>query len=209
MLAIASDTLPQTCLTYLAFRISFQETLERVALLLQMKVTSPEVFGYLTEVPFLREVPPRVQLDLLANTWQKHSAPQRVEADLVDESVVYAACETAAHVIDNEPAVVARYLRGGPLNVQVPADHYLASELRALHLKLSNDGDFLFISQFQDMDPDEAREMKRQFGLCDADFEPMFEVLHRWHVSPEFRSHLSGLLSPREIERVTALLGVR
>ena len=37
MLEICTDTLPQTRLSYLAFRISCQETLERIVLMRQMR----------------------------------------------------------------------------------------------------------------------------------------------------------------------------
>ena len=89
MLAICTDTLPQTCLSYLAFRLSFLETLERIAMARQIGDDELDCFGYLTEVPFLRSVPPHVQLDLLAETWSKHVACERIDADLVDEAVIY------------------------------------------------------------------------------------------------------------------------
>jgi hypothetical protein len=65
MLSIASDILPQTCISYVAFRIAFCETLERITLAKQVG-GHIDGFGYLTEVPFLGSVPPQIQLDLLA-----------------------------------------------------------------------------------------------------------------------------------------------
>lgn len=209
MLAICTDTLPQTCLTYLAFRLSFRETLERIALAQQMGDDAENCFGYLTEVPFLRSVPPHVQLDLLAETWSKHVSSERFEGDLVDESVIYAVCETAAQIVEAAPDDVARYLRGGPQRVNVTPDHSLASELRSLHLDLENEGDFLLISQFEDMKPDEARLLKRKFRLDPKKIEALFDVLGRWNVSPKFAGNLSGLLSEREIPRATSFLGVK
>lgn len=208
MLKISTDILPQTCLSYLAFRIAFRDTLERVALWKQFGSQGEPRFGYLSEVPFLQDVPPHIQLDLLAETWSRHLGPDRVQANLVDESVVYAVCETAARVVEDEPTVVPRYLRGGPTEAAVPADGYLASELRALHLGLSNEGDFLLIGQFLDMEPDEAGQLKRQFGLDEQMFEVMFDVLGRWHMSGEFRSNLCGLLTPDEADRAVTVLGV-
>ena len=114
---------------------------------------SADCFGFLTEVPFLRAVPPHVQLDLLAETWCKHASTEKFVANLVDESVIYAACETSARIVEQEPHVITRYLAGGPQQVSPKADSLLAGELRALHLNLASDGDFLMISQFEDMPP--------------------------------------------------------
>lgn len=208
MLKICEDHLPQSLLSYVAFRVAFRETFERLALWRQLEKEPGEPFGYLGEVPFLREVAPQVQLDLLAATWRKHLERHPVSADLVDESVVYAACESAAQLVEQEPALFASYLRGGPFDVGIPVDHHLASELRNLYLNLSNDGDFLLIGQFLDIEPDEAAPLKRQLGLADATIEPLYDALSRWQVSPQFADNLPGLLTEAEIGRVVALLRI-
>lgn len=209
MLAISTDTLPQTSLSYVAFRISFQETYERIVLSRQMGEDVPEHCGYLTEVPFLKNVPAHVQLDLLAATWSRHVADDRHEASLVDESIVYATCETAARVVEDEPDMAKRFLKGGPLEITAESDRLLASELRALHLNLSNEGDFLMISQFEDMVPDAARALKKKFELDEERLEAMFEVLGLWRISDGFVRNLTGLLSEAEAARVAFELDVR
>lgn len=208
MLAIQTDTLPQTGLSYFAFRVAFQETLERICLAQQIGNYTAECFGFLTEVPFLRAVPPHVQLDLLAETWRKHAASEKFTADLLDESVIYAVCETSARIVEQDPQVVARFLAGGPQSVALKIDQSLAAELRALHLNLASDGDFLMISQFEDMPPDEAAESKRQFGLDDNRFEVMFDALGRWSMSARFLTDLCGLMTKEEIVRTALELGV-
>lgn len=204
MLRINTDILPQTCLTYLAFRVSFRETYERILLARQVKEEA-EGFGFLTEVPFLKAVPPHVQLDLLAATWKKHSVRRRNIATLVDESVVYAVCETAARIVDDEPQMISHYLANGPSQFNIAADRSLSAQLRSLHLNLSNEGDFLLISQFEDTHPDEASWLKDEFELDEARFESMFEVLGRWHFSPGFDSNLKLLLTDREIARIASV----
>lgn len=206
MLTISTDTLPQTCLSYVAFRVSFLETLERMALAQQMGAHEADCFGYLTEVPFLRTVAPHVQLDALAETWCKHIADVPCEATLIDESVVYAVCETAARIAQNDPKTFQRLLKGGPLEVDVTLDHFLASELRSLHLNLSNEGEFLMVSQFEDMAPDEARRLKKKFGLDEQRLDAMFETLGQWLVSADFLTNLAGLLTQREIVRAVKVL---
>jgi len=209
MLSICTDTLPQSCLSYVAFRAAFQETLERIVLARQVGADTTDSFGYLTEVPFLKAVPPHVQLDLLSETWHKHVATEQIEANLVDESVVFATCETAARIAEEQPLVFARYMAGGPLDVELPTDHFLASELRALHLNLSNEGDFLMISQFEDMLPDEARPLKKKLGLSEDRLEVLFDVLGRWSMSEGFLMNLTNLMSKREIVRAALDLGVK
>ena len=209
MLTIATDVLPQNCLTYLAFRLAFHDTLERIILARQMDEDETESFGFLTEVPFLAAVPPHVQLDLLAETWSKHVAEEHFEATLVDESVVYAACETSARIVEEDPEIVKRFLKGGPLDAEFTVDHLLATELRSLHLNLSNEGDFLILSQFEDTPPDEARQLKQEFNLDPRKLETMFDVLGRWAVSPEFLNNLSGLLTEHEVLKAVSVFGVK
>jgi hypothetical protein len=166
------------------------------------------LYGYLCEVPFLKEAAPQIQLDLLASAWRKHLRPEAAKADLCDESVIYAACEMAAQLVEKEPALFAGYLRGGPFDVGIPVDHFLATELRNLYLNLSNEGDFLLISQFLDIPPEDAIPLKRKMGLFEPSIDVLYDALSRWHVSPQFLNNLQGLLTEAEIARVASLLTV-
>ena len=208
MLNICQEPLPQSLLSYVAFRVAFRETFERLSAHLDRTRAVSDTYGYLCEVPFLREVPAQVQLDLLASTWNKHLSRELHSADLVDESVVYAVCEAAAHLVENDPKIFTSHMRGGPLDLSVPVDIQLARELRLLYLEMPNDGDFLLISQFLDLEPDESIQQKLEMGLDPKRLSPMFDVLGRWHVSAQFPSRLKGLLTEAEIRRVTSLVPV-
>ena len=209
VLTISNDVLPQNRLCYLAFRISFRETLERLALADQMGCDPHEPFGFLTEVPFLRTVPAHVQLDLLAATWAKHVAAEPLAADLVDEAILYAVCETSARVAETEPEIIEDYLAGGPRDVFASGDLLLASDLRGVHLDLNSEADFLLVSQFEDLPPEQAAQLKSKFGISDLKLEPMFDVLGRWYLSPEFLGNLTGLLTGPEVLKTVRILGVR
>lgn len=201
MITIANDKLPQSFLSYIAFRVAFLDTVERISWTLQFESLNEDKFGYLTEVPFLRSVPPHVQLDLLMTTWWKHMSQDSFEADLVDEAVVYAVCEVSARIAEDESAMLQRFLKKGPLAVDVVADHQLGSELRGLHLKLSNEGDFLLIGQFSDLPPEEADRLKQKFDFDCVRAESMFDVLGRWHITTNFSGRTEHLLSPEETKR--------
>ena len=201
MLLISGDKLPATGLTYIAFRASFLDTLERIVLSRQFDNTN-ENFGYLIEVPFFRGVPPHVQLDLLADTWHKHSSQTVHNASLIDESVVYAVCETAARTAEEDPNVITHSMITGPRDTNVEVDSFLPGEFRNLHLNLANEGDFLLASQFEDMNPIEAFELKMQFQMDLTRLEEMFEVLSRWRVQPDLQNRLADLLTEREQVRV-------
>lgn len=206
MLHICNDVLPSSDLTYLAFRVAFFDTLERISLADQVGMSSDAAFGFLTEVPFLRYVPPHVQLDVLVTTWSKHCDTQPHRADLVDESVVYAACETAARVVKVEQATAKRFFRTGPRPIAMTISAKTSGELEGLHFNLSNQGDFLLLSQFLDIPPAEARPLKAKFGISEQACECMFDALGRWYVSPGFRGNASGLLTTTEIDRAAAVL---
>lgn len=206
MLKISQSPLPQSSLCYIAFRVAFRETFERVSLNLWSPTETSGPTGYLCQVPFLQEVAPAVQLDLLASTWNKHLSGEVYQSDLVDESVIYAACETTAQLIENEPQAVAHFLYGGPLESKISVNAYLARELRSLYLSLPNDGDFLIVSQFLDLDPKEAIDQKLQMGIDPNRMSTLFDVLARWHVSSELTNHLQGLLSVLEIAHISEVL---
>jgi hypothetical protein len=209
MLRICDDLLPQTDLTYFAFRVAFCDTLERFVLAEQARLGSDASFGYLTEVPFLRNVTPRVQLDLLLDTWSRHyDQDQTAAATLLDEAVVYAVCETAARVVKADRKAVRRFLRGGPRPLYPVLDEQLGESLHAMHVNLSNEGDFLLISQFQDLPPDDAKSLKAKFRLDEAACEPLFEALGRWRVSANFAAKAKGLLTPQEAVKVANILQI-
>lgn len=205
MLNICGDNLPRNDLTYLAFRVAFQETLERIVLSRQVE-DGNDVFGYLTEVPFLQGVAPHVQLDMLATSWDRHNSRKRHEATLIDESIVYAICETAARIAEEEPTVITHCMITGPRQCHVLVDSFLAGELRNLHLSLSNEGDFLLVSQFEDMAPDESWDLKMQFGLEDWRISELFDALGQWHVEPGMAERLTGLVTEREAARVNYVI---
>ncbi len=205
MLTITNALLPNNTLSYLAFRIACLDTLERIVLARQFGPEAAEGFGYLTEVPFLRAVPPQVQLDLLSETWQKHLHRERFDGDLVDESVLFAVCETAARVAEQESQQFKAWGTSGPRRISLTSQGALPTNLRQVHLALPNEGDFLLISQFEDLPPFEAMSLKAQFGLEPSKCEAMFDVLGRWQVSPGFAGRLTGLLTDREIGQAEAV----
>lgn len=206
MLNITNSLLPNNTLSYLAFRIACLDTLERIVLARQFGPEAAEGFGYLTEVLFLRAVPPQVQLDLLSETWQKHLHREQFDGDLVDESVLFAVCETAARLAEQEPQQLKAWGDTGPRLISLASKGALPTKLRQVHLALPNEGDFLLISQFEDLSPFESLSLKAKFGLEPSKCEPMFDVLGRWHVSPGFAGRLTGLLTDREIAQAVAVV---
>lgn len=205
MLIICQDPLPASETAYIAFRLACCDTLERMSLADQIDDPSELEFGYLTQVPFLRHVPPQVQLDLLVETWRKHTSNERVDATLVDESVIYAVCESASQLVARDPDAAARWLAQSPVEIANRPCLRLSREIQAVHLDLANEGDFLLISQFQDIPPDEGLALKTKFGLNPAACETMFDVLGRWHVGGDFVRRAAGLLNPVEAARALSL----
>jgi hypothetical protein len=209
MLTICNEPLARDDLAYAAFRLAACDTLERMVLNDQLSEPMHGAYGFLTEVPFLKNVPPHVQLDQLVTTWSRHTADALKPATLVDESVIYAVCETAARLIYSDRPACCRFLTSGPRRVERPVDPHLAQQIQALHLDLANEGDFLLISQFQDIPPNEARPLKQKFQFDEAGCEVMFELLGRWHVAPDFEGRAEGLLTLAETARAIELFRCR
>ncbi len=199
MLTICSDPLPRTDLTYAAFRASFHETLERLVLARQFDSDPWQNFGFLTRVPFLKSVPPQVQLDLLSETWHRHVCSETHVASLVDEAVIFAACETGARMARVNSDEFTEVLEQGPQRLIRGVHDGLAEAMKQLHMALDCEGDFLVISQFEDLPPDEARRLKNELCLEQERLDELFEVLGRWKVTPGFAQRLEGLLSSQEV----------
>jgi hypothetical protein len=208
MLQIAQDRLPQSLLSYVAFRVALKRTWK--ALVVPERTTrfyrDPDEPGYLAEVPFLRETSPAMQLEVLARTWRRHMDVALVRADLLDEAVLYAVCESTAACVEHGPLTVSACLREGPLDLAVPVDLNLASDLRQLYLQLSNEGDFLLVGQFLDMSPDDALDWKRKLGVSPESLEQFFDVLCRWRCRPETIGDLQGLITGSEQHDLTDAL---
>jgi len=205
MLTICNEPLAISETVYIAFRLACCDTLERMGLAEQIDEPCESNFGYLTQVPFLRHVPPQVQLDVLVETWRKHTSNDTIAGDMLDESVIYAVCETASHLVATDSSTAARWLSQGPIEIADKPSLRMSREIQAVHLDLANEGDFLLISQFQDIPTDEALLLKTKFGLDPAACEPMFDVLGRWHVGSDFARRAGGLLNSVEAARAVAL----
>jgi hypothetical protein len=206
MLALAAKTLPRTELVYIAFRLACLDTRERLELAVQLDLCPERNFGFLTEVPFLRNVPAQVQLDLLMETWERHVTPLAQQATLLDESVLYAACETAARLIRSEPDVARRFLSRGPIQCTAELNDACADSLQKLHLAFAHEGLFLLLSQFQDIPPAEAARLKQHHGLAEDACDCLFDVLGRWNVSAQLLARSRDLLTRVEAEQLGSLL---
>lgn len=208
MLSINSEHLTDSDLAYIAFRLSFFETLERISLAEQMGLAGEGAYGFLAEVPFLRNVAPRVQLCALLECWSKVTSQTSQTATLVDESVVYAVCESSARIVDADVDFANHFLATGPRIQPSGMIAKLADQLRFLHLSLPNEGHYLLLSQFHDVNPEEGSKLKANFGINPESCDPMFDLLGRWHVSPAFRQNGDGLLTASELTQAAQVLGV-
>ena len=96
------------------------------------------------------------------------------------------------------------WAEAGPRRISVSSKPSLPEKIRQLHLSLPNEGDFLLISQFEDLSPFEGLNLKAEFGMEPTKCESMFDVLGRWHVTPGFAGRLTGLLTDREVAQAVA-----
>ncbi len=206
MLTISTDTLPHTDATYVAFRIAFQETLERIVLVDQLGTTQQRDFGFLWEIPFLRQIPAQVQLDLLVQTWARHLSEREQPATMLDECVIYSACQATMKLLQKNRRMIRHFLKHGPRAV----DDQIVSldQLEEVQLSGTSGEEFLLLTHFLDVPPRDARVLRAEIGIRDEDLVPMFEAFSRWHVRPEFRANAAELLTPIEILRASALLKV-
>lgn len=206
MINFSSKSLPYSERVYVALRIAFLETQERLALAEQLELEDHRAFGYLTQVPFLKSVPAQVQLDLLLDLWDKHLSKETFSATYLDEAIVYAACETAAKLVRTEPQHVERILASGPLKSSVSVTREFSEELQKLHLDYAGDGHFLLLSQFQDLSPEQSEKSKEEYGIVNGKCDSLFDAMGRWNVRADFKDRSCGLLTDDEALRLATLI---
>ena len=199
-----SCRLPRGDLTYLAFRVAALDTLDNIEISGELGESPDEVGGFLGQVPILQQVLPPVQIDLLGETWSRQRTAELIEATLLDAAIVYAACQTAASVIEDDLKLAKLYLDGGPRQVRASITPNTPDRLDALFDRFWDDIDFLTLSDWQDMDAAQAAFLKRIMRFPDD--QPIYEALSRGRLSPDLPSNLVGLLTRKEIEECVAVL---
>jgi hypothetical protein len=193
-------------LAYLAFRLAVQETLSDIELFRDLEEEPDYPTGYLSEVPFLEHVPLHVQVDLLAETWNRHQQTELIEASLLDAAIVYAACQTAAWIIEDMPEVAAAYFRDGPRQLKTRILRRATHRLENMFDAFWDDDDFLLIDEWTDLPPDQVAAIKAVMRIPDEEIQSMYDALARWHVSPDVAANLQGLLTDAEIAEAMPLL---
>ncbi len=198
--------LAQSDLTYVGFRLAALDTLCQMDICQDFDDEDDVIFGYLVEVPFLAQVAPVVQVDLLADVWRRHRDVALHEASLLDAAVVYAAFNTAGRVISDEPKIARLWLKAGPQQVRCKLGSRAHPSLRNLFFKFWDDVDFLSVDELQELTPEHARAVREMMRLQDGEFEQMEEVLMRCRAFPAVLTNLEGVLTGAEIEGYGRLL---
>jgi hypothetical protein len=158
-------------------------------------------------VPFLAQVAPQVQADLLADLWARHRDTALHEASLLDAAVLYAALHTAGRVIHDEARVARLWLKAGPRQVNCRLGGRTPGRLRELFFVFWDDVDFLSLSELEDLEPEHARAVRELMRLPDGDVARMEEARTVWRASPALLANLEGLLTEEEIDGYGKLLG--
>jgi hypothetical protein len=162
--------------------------------------------GFLAEVPFLAQVAPQVQVDLLADLWARHRETALYEASLLDAAVLYAALHTAGRVIHDEAKVARLWLKAGPRPVNCRLGARTPGRLRELFFVFWDDVDFLSLSDLEDLEPEQARAVRERMRFPEGDVARMEEARTRWRASPAVLASLEGLLTKEEISSYGKLL---
>jgi hypothetical protein len=165
--------LPQTDLTYVGLRLAALDTFCQMDICQGLDDEDGVLFGYLSEVPFLTQVAPVVQVDLLADVWKRHRDVALHEASLLDAAVVHAAFNTAGRVISDEWKLARLWLKAGPQQVRCKLGNRAHQKLTNLFFDFWDDVDFLSIDELQDLTPEHAKAVREMMRLHDGAFEQM------------------------------------
>ncbi len=187
-------------LTYVAFRLAALHTFERLKE--PAIVGGTPDYGYLSELPLIRETAPQVQLELLAETWKKGCSARLYPPTIVDECVLHSAFERAVRVILTEPPAAKRFLTSGSRPFNSDELTWLPVRLRTLQLTLP------LPSSVHAAQPVQPIESGRAGGYNEVPVGPtprdqLFEILGRWRVNRNLAWNFDGLLTTSEIIEVT------
>lgn len=188
--------LKNSLLTHAAFRLCALNALDQ----LRRFVADPELrdFGYLSELPLLRETAPQVQLDLLAGVWKKGCDAKLYPPSIVDECVLHTVFERAVALILTQPVAAQGVLSGG-IHPVAPEDFtWLPVRMRTLQLTLP------LPTSIRAAQVVESVESARGGGYNGVPAGPtprdqLFEVLGRWRVNRNLAWSFDGLLTTSEI----------
>ena len=194
--------LPQNDLVYVAFRLGYFDLMTELDTDAALGTADFDdgPYGFLTNVPFFRTVPPTVQLDLLASVWAKHHSPQVQPALLLDAAVLWAIFNDAGRIgLEVWEGALSPVLNDGPCKVTVTMDESLDERWKEMFDDFWDDVDFLSLDDMQDMPPEQAKALREQFDIPEVWVDDMFAVLNRARASAAILDNLRGLLSEQEI----------
>lgn len=194
--------LKNSLLTYVAFRMSALHTFARMK---SNPLPDAEDFGYLSELPLLREAAPQVQLELLADTWKRGCSARLYPPTIVDECVLHCAFQRSVRALLTEPVSSKSFLTTGPKPIDVSDLVWLPVRLRTLHLTLP------LPASVTAGETVELVESGRSGGYNEVPVGPtprdqLFEVLGRWRVNRNLAWGFDGLLTTTEILEITRFL---
>jgi hypothetical protein len=89
--------------------------------------------------------------ELLGETWSNHHHASPIQATLLDAAVVYAAFETTARIISDEPELAETWLADNHRKLNPRLIHRAPERLESLFDSWWDDLDFLMLEDFQDM----------------------------------------------------------
>jgi len=199
--------LPPNDLVYFAFLSSLHETVAEIESSADFDDDEEEMpAGFLTAVPFLHPVPLCVQVELLGETWSRHSSSTRFEATLLDAAVVYSAFMVAIRIISDEPDLAEAWLADDRRELDPQILQHAPEQLDDLFDRWWDDRDFLMLEEFHDLPPEQAKSVKALMRIPDEMIQPMFDVLERGRVSTEVGEKLEELLPPKDIQHIVPIL---
>jgi hypothetical protein len=120
--------------------------------------------------------------------------------------VIYAACETAAWIVEEQPELAGRHLVTGPVPCLLTVDTGLPEQFRELFESFWGDIDFVTLELFADTDPAKAQRIKNVLGISKSQVKKLEAVLGRSHASPDLLARLHGLLNEEELQAWSRVL---
>ncbi|MFK7818398.1 MAG: hypothetical protein AB8G99_06755 [Planctomycetaceae bacterium] len=195
--------LNKSFLTYVAFRVAALHTFELLSG--KRPAFEDDDYGYLSELPLIREVAPQVQLELLADTWKKGCDSKLYPPTIIDECVLHCAFERSVELVLSQPITAKRLMSGGSRDMSGVNLSWLPVRLRTLQLTLPLP---TAIDAAQVADSVVSGPVPGYNGVPvgPTPRDQLFEVLGRWRVNRNLAWGFDGLLTTSEILEITRFL---
>ncbi len=198
----SEDTHSHPCqITCAAFRAAFVTTLDSLLrYALDPSAAYERPVGIFDCFPMLNAVAPQIQLECVLRTWSRRNRELPESADVLDDCVLHAACESLARISTDKNTTLLNVALNGPRKITAAAGQWLCSQARCLQVAGPEPLRPAFLLEFSEIDEPVFGSRIECAADCASDRDELLNLVGRWAADREVVLGSQGLLTAVEQE---------